>query len=46
MNLGKPGVVAFFWGKSEPDSIDEFLADILHEWAGITNQQAKIINST
>ena len=36
VNLGKPGVVALFCGKSKPDSIEEYLSDFLHEYKQIT----------
>ena len=35
VNLGKPGVVAPFCGKSKPDSIEEYPSDFLHEYKQI-----------
>ena len=36
MNLCKPGVIAFFCGKSERDSIEEYLSGFQYEYKQIT----------
>ena len=38
MDLGKPGVVALFCGKSKPDSIEKYLSDFPHEYKQITEK--------
>ena len=35
MDLGKPGMVALFCGKSKPNSIEEYFLDFLHEYKQI-----------